>query len=555
MKHVKVILFAALAIIASACTDEVSDSMNAEISMDKSLVLKRNPNLPISHSKFYVPKNDVTRSSVINGNSEALLGCGYKLLGGTYVMGDFANFSAYPVVNLKALQDYDAAYVSATHLNTSDRKVVTFADFDRYQYNSTVTKKVSSGFSLNFKFFSLGHKKATTETFKTIIDNSNDATFGELSLYFISNQYSLQNSAAARSLYARKFIEKSFIKNLYNSTISSNLKNYGEFVVTGYLTGGKAYASYAGCNSTAKTTEGKEKGLEKSINASVTYKGATGSGELGFTSSNQSSSTTEFKSTDTFVQIKTFGGIQDGDAVVKTCALSDLNVDLSSWFNSLNDDKTHTIIDVTDNSLLPLSDFVLEKNFKQRFDDTTNGVLATYNEFVIPYMETARVMVRSTSAYEPLYDVCPVLVTRQGDRIIFKTSQVKTDDELRKNSNAEQFDQKHQAILEQTDKLFSVEIGLEPNKKARLNPMLRNPLCIEVVDFDKSEYYRYYNASNSVEYVYNPKKKVAFSYYVDEDEDEGDIAEVYGISSWVDSLPEKKIAIGTLANYYTIIGL
>lgn len=286
MKHVKVILFAALAIIASACTDEVSDSMNAEISMDKSLVLKRNPNLPISHSKFYVPKNDVTRSSVINGNSEALLGCGYKLLGGTYVMGDFANFSAYPVVNLKALQDYDAAYVSATHLNTSDRKVVTFADFDRYQYNSTVTKKVSSGFSLNFKVFSLGHKKATTETFKTIIDNSNDATFGELSLYFISNQYSLQNSAAARSLYARKFIEKSFIKNLYNSTISSNLKNYGEFVVTGYLTGGKAYASYAGCNSTAKTTEGKEKGLEKSINASVTYKGATGSGELGFTSSN-----------------------------------------------------------------------------------------------------------------------------------------------------------------------------------------------------------------------------------------------------------------------------
>lgn len=553
MKHVKVILFAALAIIASACTDEVSDSMNAEISMDKSLVLKRNPNLPISHSKFYVPKNDVTRSSVINGNSEALLGCGYKLLGGTYVMGDFANFSAYPVVNLKALQDYDAAYVSATHLNTSDRKVVTFADFDRYQYNSTVTKKVSSGFSLNFKIFSLGHKKATTETFKTIIDNSNDATFGELSLYFINNQYSLQNSAAARRLYARKFIEKSFIKNLYNSTISSNLKNYGEFVVTGYLTGGKAYASYAGCNSTAKTTEGKEKGLEKSINASITYKGATGSGELGFTSSNQSSSTTEFKSTDTFVQIKTFGGIQDGDAVVKTCALSDLNVDLSSWFNSLNDDKTHTIIDVTDNSLLPLSDFVLEKNFKQRFDDTTNGVLATYNEFVIPYMETARVMVRSTSAYEPLYDVCPVLVTRQGDRIIFKSSQVKTDDELRKNNSAEQFAQKHQTILAQTEKLFSAEIGLEPNKKEKLNPMLRNPLCIEVEDFDKSEYYRYYNASNSIEYVYNPKKKVAFSYYVDEDED--DIAEVYGISSWVDSLPEKKISIGTLANYYTIIGL
>lgn len=553
MKQAKVILFAALAIIASACTDDVSNAIGTETtSMDKSLVLKRKPDLPISHSKFYVPEDNMTRASAIKGNSEALLGRGYRLLGGTYVMGDFANVT-YPIVNLDALQDYDATYVSADNLNTSDRKVITFADFDRYQYNSTVTKKVSSGFSLNFKVFSFGHKKTTTETFKTIIDNTNEATFGELSLYFISNQYGLQNASNSRNLYARKFLAKSFIRNLYNSTISSSLKNYGEFVVTGYLTGGKAFASYAGRNSTAMTTEGKEKGLEKSINASVTYKGTTGSGELGFTSSNQSSSTTEFKSTDTFVQIKTFGGIQDGNAVVKACALSDLNVDLSSWFNSLNDDNNHTIIDLTDNSLFPLSDFVLEKNFKQRLDDTTNGVLATYEDFVIPYMETARVMVRSTSAYEPLYDVCPVLLTRQGDRIIFKSSKVKTDDELRQNNSVEQFAQKHQALLAQTDKLFSAEIGLEPNKKAKLNPMLRNPLCIVVEDFDKSEYYRYYNASNSVEYVYNPKKKVAFSYYVDEDED--DIAEVYGISSWVDSLPEKKIAIGTLANYYTIIGL
>ena len=298
-------------------------------------------------------------------------------------------------------------------------------------------------------------------------------------------------------MYARKFLAKSFVRNLYNSTLASVLDNYGDFVVTGYLTGGKAYASYAGRNSSAKTEEGKEKGLEKSINASVTYKGATGSGELGFSSSNQSSTTTEFKSTDTFVQIKTYGGVQDGDAVVKACALSDLNVDLSSWFNSLNDERNHTVIDVTDNSLFPLSDFVLEKNFKQRLDDTTNGVLSTHNDFVIPYMETTRVMVRSTSDYEPLYDVCPVLVTRQGDRIIFKDSKIKTDDELPKNNDSEEFLLKHKAFLAQTGKLFSAEIGLEPNKKAKLNPMLRNPLCIVVDDFDKSEYYRYYNSSNS----------------------------------------------------------
>lgn len=54
--------------------------------------------------------------------------------------------------------------------------------------------------------------------------------------------------------------------------------------------------------------------------------------------------------------------------------------------------------------------------------------------------------------------------------------------------------------------------------------------------------------------IYMPEAKVALSYYISE-WDEDAVLDDYGIRDWVENLPEKKIAISSLANYYTIIGL
>lgn len=48
-------------------------------------------------------------------------------------------------------------------------------------------------------------------------------------------------------------------------------------------------------------------------------------------------------------------------------AIKDLNVDLTSWMRSLNNVSNHTMIDVKDNSLYPLSDLYWRK--------TSNNVL------------------------------------------------------------------------------------------------------------------------------------------------------------------------------------
>ncbi|WP_392387898.1 hypothetical protein [Bacteroides thetaiotaomicron] len=56
-----------------------------------------------------------------------------------------------------------------------------------------------------------------------------------------------------------------------------------------------------------------------------------------------------------------------------------------------------------------------------------------------------------------------------------------------------------------------------------------------------------------MEYLYDPTTKLCFSFLAD-DGDES-MLEVYGLSTWVSNLTEKRISMATLANLYTIIGL
>ena len=56
-----------------------------------------------------------------------------------------------------------------------------------------------------------------------------------------------------------------------------------------------------------------------------------------------------------------------------------------------------------------------------------------------------------------------------------------------------------------------------------------------------------------MENLNDPTTKLCFSFLAD-DGDES-MLEVYGLSTWVSNLTEKRISMATLANLYTIIGL
>lgn len=102
-------------------------------------------------------------------------------------------------------------------------------------------------------------------------------------------------------------------------------------------------------------------------------------------------------------------------------------------------------------------------------------------------------------------------------------------------------------------KLISILILSSFNKKTRLNPSLRSPLCIDLSGFKENNFYRFYYEKTEIGYIYDPYTRICFSYFIDEGDDE--TLGIYGIRNWVESLPEKKISIASLANSYKIIGL
>ncbi|KXB51121.1 hypothetical protein HMPREF1870_00067 [Bacteroidales bacterium KA00344] len=78
-------------------------------------------------------------------------------------------------------------------------------------------------------------------------------------------------------------------------------------------------------------------------------------------------------------------------------------------------------------------------------------------------------MVRSNSAYEALYDVVPVLITRQGDRIIFmNNNNSKSNEELARNEDNVYFLQKVKFLSANRTNMFSDKIELDYNNNSSL---------------------------------------------------------------------------------------
>lgn len=300
--------------------------------------------------------------------------------------------------------------------------------------------------------------------------------------------------------------------------------------------------------------------LNKDINASFSWKSNSASGNLSFGKNDGSSTTQEYETQNTKVYIKTFGGSPLYQAAVGPRDLNTLSVDLSAWLNSLNDKSTNTLIDITSGlkeeecGLYPMSDFVLEKNFRYRMDDTTLGLLESLTDVVDPRFEIVKVLARISSTGEKLYEVAAVLNTRQGDKIVLSDGTYKNapDSELRANNSNQTMMNRVQEIFAQKKTVFQ---GLEfsTNYSTTYNPDVRKPLCIRLDGFDENKMAFYADPKSNMRYIYDSSKKIAFAY--NEDEEYGDyVLDYYGIRDWVESLPKRSTSMMILQNY-TIIGL
>lgn len=553
-----IIILSAVIPFFIACSDNLDlptsqmSAIEAENSEGDVVIQKRNPNLPEVVTKAPTFEEGLTRNNATIGSSDKFLGYGYKLYNGNYIPSDFDNFT-HSILNIEAIKAYDESYVDEKYPNWNDQSSYTYYNFDDYTHFSTESKTIKTGFSLNLGLFSIGKKRTTVETFRTFINETMEQTYGEMNILFAHGKFMLLNSSGSTKVYARQFLRRSFINNLYTSTISSVINSYGDLVVVGYYTGGRAFAQYMGNAASSTNVEQRTKSLDTSITASLTYEGDSLNASFGFNGKNGNFDSTVYKKQDIFLRVKTLGGIQNEESAINTTmSLKDINIDLQSWRKSLNDSKNHTVIDLTQEGLFPMSDFVLERNFQRRFDDTSKNILLPVTRLYTPSIMITRILKKTSTSGDNLYEVAAVLVTRQGDQIVLSNGNA-TDAELKQNEDNNVFLEKAKTIAEEKSKYFSSDIQISYNTTKRLNPMFRSPLCIVLENFNENGFYKYYNETTNMEYLYDPTTKLCFSFLAD-DGDES-MLEVYGLSTWVSNLTEKRISMATLANLYTIIGL
>lgn len=262
--------------MVTGCTNDESFDKLVGTNGNGIIVLQeRNSDLPktIQTHPVVLEKKEITRATNENGgiigNSDALLGYSYSI--GNSILGDYENVIS-PVVNLAKVKEYGSDYITARSLQNFMSDRFSYSDYDSYASKLSQTKKVSSGFQLNLGLFKLGRKKKTEETFKSELTSSQKVVYGELNLLLKNSSFNLQASDGSRKFYSRECLSTVFLRNLYSSTIGNIMDTYGGFVLTGYVTGGKACALYTGLSRSGSNSTSKETGMEKSIDASFSWK-------------------------------------------------------------------------------------------------------------------------------------------------------------------------------------------------------------------------------------------------------------------------------------------
>lgn len=566
MKKQIVITFISMLAVLCSCSndDNVTSLRDSSMPIGDIILQERAQSLPNVTSKQYttlrMARTRGTTESNLVGDTEDMLGYSYSV--GNSILGSMENVK-FPVLDLQKIKIKYPTSVVRKQVNSTSNYAFSYNGMDRYESNSQISKTVKTGFSLNVGLFKIGREKKMTELFKSSSSNETNRVYGELNIELIGGQYELLSTVDKRKIYARECLSPTFLTDLYRGTIGNLIGTYGPFVLRSYLTGGKAFALYSGNSSKGTTSESRERGLTTDINASVSWKtksaSASASASLSFGKNTGSGSSSAYETTGTEVYIQTFGGNPTYQAVSGPQKLDGLSVDLSAWFNSLRREN-YTLIDITSRlqdeecGLYPLSDFVLEKNFRYRFDDTTNGFLESLTDVLEPKIQITRVLARVLPSGEKLYEVAAVLNTRQGDKIVLSDGQYVSQpvEELRQNENSQVMKEKIQSIFSNFKRIFK-DIQFAANYTASYNPDERKPLCIRMDGFNPNKMYVYEDPNSRMVYIYDSSKKIAFSYL--NDEEYGDyVLDYYGIRDWVESLPKRKFSMMILQNY-TIIGL
>lgn len=522
---VKLLFLALFAIALGACTEE-DENFSSDSNEDVVVLKERDPNSPlILFQRQYTPSEPTTRATRLTFSD--YLGRSFRAT--AYPYADAENLG-HAVIDIKKLEaDYND-YCTVNRIGHSVINSFSFASFDRYMEKSQVSKKVNSGFSINLGLFKIGHKRKMTEVFGSTVTNNTQSVFGELNVAIDQNAYEMQYSSNIRSKIMEKYLTATFKDELYNTPIGEFYNNYGAFVLKKFITGGRATAFYAGLYEQEATSTVKEKALDNEISGSFSLKNVGASVDLSFgKNSTGSGSSTDSGVTNISMAIETVGGSPAFPVFTIPQKLEDVNLDLSQWMASLADTTTHSIVDIADEGLLPISEFILEKNIKdgiRLYMERGNGLR--------PYYEEPQIIFQcGEKSWWDKAVGCYVYLYTRNHEFITLSHEVVSDVDAWINTKSRQL-----------NRFYRLKIILGKGSSNMIE------LYMKVFDYDAPLMERSvcYRDTDGVLYILDRENKVGYSVHSDY------LLDTYAIRNAVYALPSVDISFDELSKY-TLVAL
>lgn len=514
---------------------------------DEVVILQlRDPSLPISPNRVLdlncLKKTRASESRFTK--LEDYIGRSYS--NKTSILGDQENIF-YPVIDLERLRADHPGYFVSSGLFKSEANSYGYTTDKEYEEKSSTTKKISSGFKLNLGFFSIGRKTVIERTFSTHVSESSKDAYGELSIEVKNMLYSVQTSSLTNKKIAAEYLDRDFTEQLYNLTIDELLSVYGPFVLIKYYTGGRASALYYGSEYRYSDAWARVEGLQSNMEASFIFNKTDSLGlSFGFSKNNS-----KYEKRDTLFKsvrmaVKTIGGNANTGVSFGAKDISDINIDLSGWLSSLDNLDNHAVIGIDDEGLHPISDFLLEENFRERIYGVHHNFIKT-DHLQLPYIEIAQVE-KNNSFME--FVLMPILNTRHGDKIALGL----TPDLFPGLTPTTSFWTIISWIKGQKQTYYDLEINMDLDQKyTTRNFTSSNPksyLVFTLENVNESTMRKFINEKSNMVYLYDPVQKFAFSFPNDDY-----TVDVYGIRDWVELVPIVKLNVLDLCNNYRVIGL
>lgn len=473
------------------------------------------------------------------------------------------------VINVRTLIA-DKSLENAITLTSARNLIIkssAYRDYLHTRKEDRYYKKYSGGFSIGFLGLKLVDFTSTHEkTFYEKKDLIKTSMFGEANVEYTGYVVSLSKNNSTLVGIMEKHLSPGFIRSLFNDPMGAVSQGYSPLILRGYSTGGRMVSKYM-LHSTSTTHQDStlkhfDAGL--TLNFKPTQKDNKKPGEsvesiggnIGYNKNSFNTHLSEEEYDNLYTSIQTIGGspdLQVHTPVMKAKEAPE-SLDISSWLKSLSERKNQEIIDIEDNGLIPISNFIVEENFKRRLVDIHKGVFPPNMVIVDPKIEATRVFIRNGSSGQPVSDLALVLNTRNGDKIILtRINEEASEQELSDKYNSKAKITQRAKELRQSFGLMFKGVEMSGNLKKVLYPYLRSPLTtFAVCDFKNMR--KYQNPYTNVLYLYDDSSRIAFSVY-NGPEGDYDAIKYYGLAEFIDSLPEKVISLKNLSENYKVIGL